>query len=530
MAAATTADAAIPARPAPVETISTRRVIAFLAMVFGMFMAILDIQVVSASLAEIQAGLSASSDEISWVQTSYLIAEVIMIPLSGFLARLLSTRVLFTIAAGGFTAASILCATATNIDQMIVYRALQGFIGGGMIPSVFAAAFTIFPPSKRSIVSPMIGLVATLAPTIGPTVGGYLSHAMSWHWLFLINVIPGIFVAIAAWSLIDFDKPEPGLLSKFDWWGLAGMAAFLGSMEFVLEEGPQNDWLQDEAVFILAIVMVVGAIVFFYRVFTQEEPIVDLRAFKDVNFAFGSLFSFVMGIGLYGLTYIYPLYLGRIRGYDSLMIGEALFVSGLCMFLTAPFAGRLSTRIDPRIMMMVGFLGFAAGTWRMTYMTADWDFYELLVPQILRGTSLMLCMVPINNLALGTLPPNRLKNASGLFNLTRNLGGAVGLALINTVLINRNAFHYDRLAEHVSWDNPQALEMLNNLTLNMQANGALDPNAAALSKISGIVSQQATVLSFMDCFFLMTVLFASLAVFAMMMRKPPAAAGGGGGH
>ncbi len=507
----------------------TRRTIAFLAMVFGMFMAILDIQIVSASLAEIQAGLGASSDEISWVQTSYLIAEVIMIPLSGFLARLLSTRVLFTISAAGFTAASALAATATNIDQMIVYRAIQGFIGGGMIPSVFAAAFTIFPASRRAVVSPMIGLVATLAPTIGPTVGGYISHAMSWHWLFLINVIPGIFVATAAWSLIDFDKPEPGLLKKFDWWGLAGMAAFLGSLEFVLEEGPNNDWLQDEAVFFFTIVLVVGAVVFFWRAFTREEPIVDLRAFNNVNFAFGSMFSFVMGVGLYGLTYLYPLFLGRIRGYDSLMIGEALFVSGLAMFLTAPVAGFLSRKMDPRLMMMIGFVGFAAGTWRMTQLTADWDFHELLAPQILRGTSLMLCMVPINNLALGTLAPNLIKNASGLFNLTRNLGGAVGLAVINTVLTDRAALHYARLSEHVTWTNAEAERQLENMTRNFESHG-LDGPTAALSNLSNMVHQQAMLMSFMDVFYLLTMLFASLAVFAVMMRKPPATAGGGGGH
>jgi DHA2 family multidrug resistance protein len=507
----------------------TRRIIAFFAMVFGMFMAILDIQIVSASLTEIQAGLSASSDEISWVQTAYLIAEVIMIPLSGFLARLLSTRVLFTVSAAGFTAASALAATATNIDQMIVYRAIQGFIGGGMIPSVFAAAFTIFPPSRRAMVSPMIGLVATLAPTIGPTVGGYLTNALSWHWLFLINVIPGILVATAAWSLIDFDKPEHGLLAKFDWWGLAGMAAFLGSLEYVLEEGPNNDWLQDESVFIFAIVLVVGAVIFFWRAFTREEPIVDLRSFRNVNFAFGSVFSFVMGIGLYGLTYLYPLFLGRIRGYDSLMIGEALFVSGLAMFFTAPVAGFLSRKMDPRLMMMIGFVGFAAGTWRMTYITADWDFYELLLPQILRGTSLMLCMVPINNLALGTLPPSMIKNASGLFNLTRNLGGAVGLAVINTVLTDRGVLHYERLSEHVTWRNPEAVQQLDNMAANFQAHG-IDGATAALSNLSNMVHQQAMLMSFMDVFYLLTMLFASLALFSVMMRKPPAAAGGGGGH
>lgn len=527
MATATTTSGAIPAPAA--DHMEPRRIIAFLAMVFGMFMAILDIQIVSASLKEIQAGLGASADEISWVQTAYLIAEVIMIPLSGFLGRLMSTRVLFAMSAAGFTAASALCATATSIDQMIVYRAIQGFIGGGMIPSVFAAAFTIFPPSKRPIVSPMIGLVATMAPTIGPTVGGYLTDTFSWHWLFLVNVFPGILVTIAAWSLIDFDKPNYGLMKKFDWWGLIGMAAFLGSLEYVLEEGPNNDWLQDESVFIFAIVMTIGAIVFFWRVFRVEEPIVDLRAFKNVNFAFGSLFSFVLGIGLYGLTYIYPLFLGRIRGYDSLMIGEALFVSGLAMFFTAPFAGILSRKMDPRIMMMIGFLGFAAGTWRMTYLNADWDFYEILVPQILRGVSLMLCMVPINNVALGTLPLDRLKNASGLFNLTRNLGGAVGLALINTVLTDRNAFHYERLAEHVRWGDAEAEQMVSNMTQNYQSHG-FDGGTAAISTISNMVHQQAWTMSFMDVFYLLSVLFASLAFLTMMMRKPSAEPGGGGGH
>ncbi|PSJ63988.1 DHA2 family efflux MFS transporter permease subunit [Pseudaminobacter soli (ex Li et al. 2025)] len=515
---------------APSDHIEARRIIAFLAMVFGMFMAILDIQIVSASLSEIQAGLSASSDEIPWVQTSYLIAEVIMIPLSGFLSRMLSTRVLFTAAAAGFTAASALAATATNIDQMIVYRAIQGFIGGGMIPSVFAAAFTIFPPSRRAVVSPMIGLVATLAPTIGPTVGGYISHAMSWHWLFLVNVVPGILVAAAAWALIDFDKPDHSLMKKFDWWGLAGMAAFLGSLEYVLEEGPTNDWMQDQTVFIFTIVMVVGAVMFFWRAFTAEEPIVDLKAFSNVNFAFGSLFSFVIGIGLYGLTYLYPVYLGRIRGYDSMMIGEALFVSGLAMFATAPISGILSRKMDPRLMMMIGFLGFAAGTWRMTHLTADWDFWELFLPQILRGTSMMLCMVPINNIALGTLPPERLKNASGLFNLTRNLGGAVGLAIINTVLTHRNDFHYARLAEHVQWGSAEANTKLRNMTLNFEAHGGLDASRLALSKLSGMVHQQAALMSFMDVFYLLTMLFASLALFTMVIRKPPEGAAGGGGH
>jgi MFS transporter, DHA2 family, multidrug resistance protein len=525
MAATTATAGAMPVDP-PMDK---RKLIAFFAMVVGMFMSILDIQIVSASLSEIQAGLSAGSDEVAWVQTSYLIAEVIMIPLSGTLARILSTRVLFTVCAAGFTLSSALCATATNIDQMIIYRAIQGFIGGGMIPSVFAAAFTIFPPSKRSVVSPIIGLIATLAPTIGPTVGGYLSNAFSWHWLFLVNIVPGIIVTLMAWTFIDFDKPNHSLMKRFDWWGLLSMAVFLGSLEYVLEEGNSKDWFSDEHIVLGTVAMVTGAVVFFWRAFKVDFPVVDLKAFTNRNFAFGSLFSFVMGVGLYGLTYIYPLYLARIRGYDALMIGETMFVSGLAMFMTAPIAGMLSTKMDPRAMMAIGFFGFACGTYLMTGLTADWDFYELLVPQILRGCSLMLCMVPINNVALGTLPPQRIQNASGLYNLTRNLGGAVGLAVINTMLTQRSDEHYARLSEHVNYGNPAALQWLEDVGTNFNAYG-IDGSSAALAKLSGIVTQQATVMSFIDVFMGLTGLFASLILLVMMISKPKAAPPPGAGH
>ena len=497
-----------------------RRIAAFMVMVVGMFMAILDIQIVSASLPDIQAGLGASPDEISWVQTAYLIAEVIMIPLSGFLSRVMSTRILFTCAAAGFTAASFMCATSGSISEMILWRALQGFLGGGMIPSVFAAAFTIFPPSKRNIVSPIIGLIATLAPTVGPTVGGYLSHALSWHWLFLVNVIPGIAVAIGAWTLIDFDRPNWKLFNRFDWWGLAALAGFLGGLEYVLEEGPANDWLQDEAVAVLAVIMVVGGIVTFWRAFTREEPIVDFSAFRDVNFAVGSMFSFTMGIGLYGLTYLYPLYLASIRGYDSLMIGETVFISGLAMFFSAPLAGILASKLDLRLMLLIGFVGFATSTWMLTGLTAEWDFQELMLPQILRGLSLMLCMVPINNLALGTLPPEKMKGASGLYNLMRNLGGAVGLAVINTLLTDRRTLHYERLSEAITWTNQEALRQLDMMAQNLTARG-LDGATGALAQMAGRLREQAAVMSFIDVFVLITVLFGGLALAALLMRTPP---------
>src|ERR1700742_2325229 len=263
---------------APAERIAPRRLGAFLVMVVGMFMSILDIQVVSASLTDIQAALSASSTEVSWVQTAYLIAEVIAIPLSGFLSRALGTRLLFAISAAGFTISSFLCGFASSIEQMIVWRAIQGFLGAGMIPTVFASAYTVFPRSKFHIVGPIIGLVATLAPTIGPTVGGYITDAMSWHWLFFVNIPPGILITAGVLWLVDFDQPNFKLLDRFDWFGLIFMAGFLGALEYVLEEGPQYEWLQDTSVAICAAIGAVSAVAFFWRVLTAAEPIVDLRA------------------------------------------------------------------------------------------------------------------------------------------------------------------------------------------------------------------------------------------------------------
>jgi DHA2 family multidrug resistance protein len=509
------------------DSLTPRRLFAFVAMCFGMFMAFLDIQIVSASLAEIQAGLSASADEIPWVQTSYLIAEVVAIPLSGFLSRAFGTRILFTLSAAGFTLASIMCGTSTSINSMIVWRALQGFIGGGMVPTVFASAYLIFSGPRQKYVAPVVGLIATLAPTIGPTVGGYVTDAWSWHWLFFINVVPGLIVTISTYLLVDFDKPDLSLLENFDWWGLLSMAGFLGALEYVLEEGPRYDWFDDTTIAAFAVVSALSAVVFFARVLTARSPIVDLGAFLNRNFAVGSLFSFVLGIGLYGLTYLYPVYLAQIRGYDARMIGETMFVSGLAMFATAPVAGQLAQRFDPRYVLMAGFLLFAAGTWQMTYVTKDWDFWELLWPQIFRGVGLMFAIVPVTNTALGTLSPERVKNASGLFNLMRNLGGAIGLAVINTTLNDRLDLHLTRLHESVNWARQPAIEMLDRLTERFQGS---DAQLMALKQMMGIVRQQAVVMSFADVFLILTLLFVALAALGVIMKRPAPAGAGAGGH
>jgi DHA2 family multidrug resistance protein len=351
-------------------------------------------------------------------------------------------------------------------------------------------------------------------------VGGYLTDLFSWHWLFLVNVIPGIIVSVTVWTLVDFDEPDLSLLERFDWAGLLSMALFLGTLEYFLEEGSAKDWLNDDTIVLCGLISLASALVFFWRCFTATQPIVDLTAFDDRNFWTGSLMSVAMGIGLYGLTYLYPVYLARVRGYSALMIGETMFVTGISMFIAAPIVGKLSAKVDLRAMIATGFAGFALGTWLVVDLTKDWDFHELLIPQILRGFCMMLCMVPINNLALGTLPPQRLKNASGLYNLTRNLGGAIGLAMINTLLNDRTDLHILRLRESISWGHQRAEEVMADLTMLM-SDDAGQGMLMATKRLALMVRREAMVMGMADVFLALTLIFIGLIVLVPLMRAPP---------
>src|ERR1700745_3560179 len=306
------------------------------------------------------------------------------------------------------------------------------------------------------------------------------------------------------------------------------MAGFLGSLEYVLEEGPRYEWLQDTSIAVCAAICAISAIAFFWRVFTAKEPIVDLTTFADRNFGIGCLIALFIGVGLYGLTYVYPRYLAEVRGYSAVMIGETVFVSGATQFLVAPIVGRLMLRIDLRYIIVFGLVIFAVGTWQMTFMTRDYDFYELMVPQILRGAGMMFAMIPTNNIALGTLAPERMKNASGLFNLMRNLGGALGLAVINEMLNDRTDLHISRLQDRVTWGNTTAVEALNMLTQRAQGMG--DSALMALKQLSQIVHRQAAVMSYGDAFYMLTLFYAALSGLIFLLNKPASMAVGGGAH
>jgi len=524
--AITSAPAAVIAG-APPQIPTLRDWLGVLAMVVGMFMAIMDVQIVTSSLTQIQGGLSASADEISWVQTSYLIADVVMVPLSGTLSRLLSTRVLFVTAALGFTAASALCATATSLGQMIVYRAFQGFSGGAMMPLVFPVVYTKFRMPQLATLMVLISLILNLSSTLGPTIGGFLTDTFSWHWLFLVNLAPGIAVAVAVWLLIDIDKPDRSLLRYFDLHGLVLMALFLGCLQYALQEGPRWDWLADDTIVAAVMVSSITCVLFFWRVLTYHQPIVDLRAFTNRNFALGSFYTFVVGTGLYGATYLIPLFLAQVRGYSSLQIGETVVVTGLAQMMMSPLSSYLARKMDLRLMLSIGIGLFAVAMYLTAGLTNQAGYAELFVPQALRGAALMLCYLPANLIALGSVPQDKLKNAAGLYNLTRDLGGAIALATIGTFMNQRLHFHWNRLIEDINPARPAVQHFLETQANRLDALVPGDATRAAVKLLANLVQREALVLTYNDVIMILGSLFV-VGLFLMPLVNRPSVAGAAG--
>jgi DHA2 family multidrug resistance protein len=512
---------------APMQLTMRQKVLAFATMCVGMFIALLDIQIVSASLRDIGGGLSAGADETVWVQTSYLIAEIIVIPMSGWLSRVFSTRWLFAGSALGFTIASMLCGLAWNIESMIAFRALQGFLGGSMIPLVFTTAFYFFQGKQRVIAAATVGALASLAPTLGPTVGGWITDHFSWHWLFFINLGPGLFVTIVVPMLVKIDRADLGLIKHADYLGIALMSLFLGCLEYTLEEGPRLGWLGDQVILTTAWISGLAGVGFLWRSMSYAHPIVDLRALKDRNFALGCLFSFITGIGIFATIYLTPLFLGRVRGFSALQIGLAVFSTGVFQILSIPLYSYLANRVDLRWLMMAGLAMFALSMWNFAPITHDWGAQQLMLPQALRGMGQQFAVAPTVTLTLGGLAPERLKLASGLFNLMRNLGGAIGIAACATIINDRTNLHFQRLAEHLNSGNEAMAQMLAGvgdrlLSWGMDAGGA---QAGALRQLWTLTMREAQTQTFGDVFLCVMLCFIIATAMVPLMRKvaPPKA-------
>ena len=496
----------------------------FVAMCIGMFMAILDVQIVATSLPNIQAGLGIAPDQMSWVQTAYLIAEVIAIPLTGLLMRILSMRWLFVSALVVFTAASVGCAASSSFGVLISWRVVQGFAGGTLIPLVFAAVFLMFPLRRQGLATTIAGVLAVLAPTVGPVVGGWITQTYSWHWLFLINVVPGIAAALVAGLLLPRDRPDLTLVRLIDRVSLVMLALALAALEIALKEAPHRGWTSG-LVLGLLVLSVVSAAGFVRRSLSGARPVVDLRNFADRSFAIGCVQSFVLGIGLFGSVYLMPVFLAFVRGHNALEIGTVMLVTGAAQLVTAPIAVALEQRADARLLTAFGFGLFALGLGLSAIQTPQTDFAGMFWPQVLRGMAIMFCLLPPTRLALGHLALDRVPDASGLFNLMRNMGGAIGLALIDTVIYTRAPTHGADLLARLQTGDAAAAEFLGIPAQMMAAvpPGPLDAQAQAF--VAPLLEKAALTAAINDAWLLIAMLTVAALLCVPFAKANPKALG-----
>ena len=421
----------------------------FSAMGVAMFMAVLDIQIVATSMPEIQAGLGIRPEAMSWIQTSYLIAEIVAIPLSGWLHRRFGMRRLFACIVSAFTLASIGCALAQGFAGLILARVAQGFAAGAIIPTVFSAVFLLFPFRLQGIATTIAGVLAVLAPTLGPLIGGWLTSTKGWHWLFLVNVPPGVAVVAAILVFLPREEAAGARAEPFDWPTLVLMAAALAALEIALKEAPRQGWISPTVAGLFFVSLGAG-LATVRRALWQRRPLIDVRAFADRDFSVGCWLSFAVGAGLYGAVYLMPVFLGFVRDHDAFETGRIMVVMGLAQLAAAPVAVAVERRMNPALMSGIGLVVFALGLGLSYWQSPASDFDDLFWPQIARGIGVMFCLLPITRVALGHLPDARVPDASGLFNLMRNLGGAIGIALVDTILYGRTADNAEALGARLA--------------------------------------------------------------------------------
>ncbi len=513
--------------PAPV---STRTWIAVIASTLGAFMAILNIQIVNASLADIQGAIGAGIDDGGWISTSYLVAEIIVIPLTAWLARVFGLRLYLIVNAALFLFFSAACAFAQNLEQMIVLRALQGFSGGVLIPMAFTLIITLLPQAKQPIGLAMFAIAATFAPAIGPTIGGYLTENWGWEYIFYLNLVPGSLMLALLWISLERSTMQLGLLRQGDWWGIATMAIGLGALQTALEEGNKDDWLGSPFIVKLLLVAAIALPAFVWIELRTAHPLLNLRLLLRRNFGFGVLAMFLLGVALYGSVFILPVYLARVQGYNSEQIGMVLAWTGLPQLLLIPLVPRLMRHFDARYIVALGFGLFALSNFMNVEISTDIAADQLLLPNIVRAIGQALVLTPLTALASAGIEAENTGSASALLNVMRNLGGAMGIALLQTFLTKREQFHSNVLGQSVSIFNEATRTRLDQLTHYFLTHGISDPALAwhkAVVAIGNRVHQQAYTMAFGDTFYLLGAALVVALVAALLLKKPARLAAGG---
>jgi DHA2 family multidrug resistance protein len=515
--------AAAPAAPEVSAKVPTKTWIAVIGATLGAFMAVLNIQIVNASLADIQGAIGAGIDDGGWISTSYLIAEIVVIPLSGWLAQVFSVRIYLLTNAVLFLVFSAACAFAQDLPQMIALRAVQGFTGGVLIPMAFTLIITLLPKAKQPIGLAMFAISATFAPAIGPTIGGYLTENFGWEYIFYVNVIPGAIMIAMLFFSLEAKPMKLSQLAKGDWAGIVTMAIGLAALQTVLEEGNKDDWFGSPFIVRLAVIAAIALTLFVAIELTAKKPLLNLRILFRRNFGFGVLANFLLGVALYGSVFILPVYLSRIQGYNSEQIGMVLAWTGLPQLVLIPLVPRLMKRVDPRIVIGIGFALFAASNFMNIYMTNDYATDQLFWPNVVRAIGQALVFAPLSAIATAGIEAENAGSASGLFNMMRNLGGAIGIAALQTLLTKREQYHSNVLSQSVSMFEQATRTRLEQLTQYFTNHGVIDRVDAthrAYVAIGHVVQKQAYILAFSDTFYLLGVALIVALIASMLLKKP----------
>ncbi|MBR1121488.1 DHA2 family efflux MFS transporter permease subunit [Bradyrhizobium lablabi] len=500
------------------------------AAMIGAFMAILNIQITNASLLNIEGGIGTGVDNGSWISTSYLIGEIIVIPLTDYLSRVFSFRRIMLSFATLFAAFSVSCAFATDLPSMIVLRAFQGFFGGVLIPMAFTLVFTKLPKQQQPVGLAMFSLAVTFAPAIGPTIGGYLTENYGWQTIFFVNVIPTVVMVTTLFFTLEREPMRLSLLREGDWLGIITMAVGLSALQSVLEEGNKDDWFGSPFIVKLAIVAAVSLTLFIIIELTVEKPLLRLRLLTQRNFGMGTIAAVFIGFALFGSVYLLPAYLGQVQGYNAEQIGNVLAWTGLPQLLLIPLVPILMKRFDARYIAVTGALLFAYSAFMNIEMSLNYSGDQLFVPNIVRAVGQALLLTPLSAVSLGSVAPQDASAASGISNMMRNLGGAVGTAVLATIVTKREQFHSNIIGQSVNLGREEVRTRIAQLTDYFMAHGVADPAGAhsqAIVALGNTVKRQALVMAYSDAFTVIAVVLVIAAVALMVTKKVSGGAGAG---
>ncbi|HLZ06023.1 MAG TPA: DHA2 family efflux MFS transporter permease subunit [Bradyrhizobium sp.] len=507
--------------------------IAILAAMIGAFMAILNIQITNASLLNIEGGIGTGVDNGSWISTSYLIGEIVVIPLTDYLSRVFSFRKIMLAHATLFAVFSIACAFTHDLPSMIAMRGLQGYFGGVLIPMAFTLVFTKLPKAQQPIGLAMFSIAVTFAPAIGPTIGGYLTENYGWQTIFFVNVIPTAVMVTMLYFTLERQPMQLGLLREGDWFGIATMAVGLSALQAVLEEGNKDDWFGSPFIVKLAVTAAISLSLFVANELIVEKPLLRLRLLANRNFGMGTTAATFLGFGLFGSIYLLPAYLGQVQGYNAEQIGQVLAWTGLPQLVLIPLVPKLMQRIDARYLAAFGILLFATSSFMNTTMSLDYSGDQFWIPNIVRAVGQALTLAPLSNVSLGSVAPQDAAAASGISNMMRNLGGAIGTAVLATIVTKREQFHSNIIGQSVDLGREEVRNRIAQMTNYFLSHGVADPAAAhqqAIIALGKVVKRQALVLGFGDTFMVLGVVLLLSAAAILLTRKAKATAAGAGAH